>query len=149
LNVGADHDRGVEVDHQPGQLAAGRPSRRERLVGELTALRPRDLTCRSPSPREMTENSVVELVEQPSARRVRCHRPEQLGLIGQHRDVGDRRGPSAIATAISISTRRIVASLRNPASASASRPVSVVRSATSASSRDPACDTHPHRQRLP
>ena len=27
-----DHDRGVQVDHQPGQLAAGRPSGRERLA---------------------------------------------------------------------------------------------------------------------
>ena len=87
-----DHDRGVQVDHQPGQLAAGRRRWRERLAGELGALRPHHLTRRGPGPRDRTEPAGVESVEQPPARRVRRHRPEQRGLIGQHRDIGDRRG---------------------------------------------------------
>ena len=86
-----DHDRGVQVDHQPGQLPPGRPRRRERLAGELGALRPDDLPGRGPSPRDRAQLRGVEAVEQPPARRVRRHRPEQRGLIGQHRDVGDRR----------------------------------------------------------
>jgi hypothetical protein len=86
------HDRGVQVDHQPGQGPPGRPRRRERLTCELGALRPDDLPGSGPSPGDRAELRGVEPLEQPPARRVRRHRPEQRGLIGQHRNVGDRGG---------------------------------------------------------
>jgi len=85
-----DHDRGVEVDHQPGQHAPGRSSGRERLAGQLGPLRPDDLPCRGASPGNRAQVHGVEAIEQPPACRVRRHQPEQRGLIRQHRDVGDR-----------------------------------------------------------
>jgi hypothetical protein len=83
----ADHDGRIQVNHEPGQLATSSPCWRERLAGELGALRPQDLPRCGPRPRDLTDTGRVELVEQPPARRVRRHRPEQLGLIAQHRDI--------------------------------------------------------------
>jgi hypothetical protein len=88
----ADHDRRVQVDHQPGQRDTGSLSRRKRLTGQLGALRPDNLPCRRPRTCHPAQRSDVETFEQPPARRVRGHRPEQRGLIRQHRDVGDCGG---------------------------------------------------------
>jgi len=41
-------DRGVQIDHQPGQVAPGSASPRERLTAEFGALHPDHLSCRSP-----------------------------------------------------------------------------------------------------
>ena len=84
------HQRGIQVNHHTRQVTPGRPSRRERLTGELGALRPHDLPGRCSGPRDRTQPRGVELREQPPARRVRRHRPEHGGLIGQHRDIEDR-----------------------------------------------------------
>jgi hypothetical protein len=80
----------IKIDHQTGQLASSCSSRRERLAGDLGTLRPQHLASGRPSLRDMTERSGPEALQQPPARRVRRHRPEQLGLICQHRDIGDR-----------------------------------------------------------
>jgi hypothetical protein len=80
----------INIDHQTGQLASSCSSRRERLAGDLGTLRPQHLASGRPSLRDMTERSGPEALQQPPARRVRRHRPEQLGLICQHRDIGDR-----------------------------------------------------------
>jgi hypothetical protein len=89
-----DHDRGVEVDHQPGQHPPGHSSGRERSAGQLGPLRPDDLPCSGASPGNRAQVPAVETIEQPPACRVRRHLAEQRGLIRQHRDVGDR--PRAI-----------------------------------------------------
>ena len=45
------------------------------------------------SRRDRGEGGVVETIKQPPARRVRRDRSEQLRLLAQHGDLGDRRGP--------------------------------------------------------
>jgi hypothetical protein len=87
----ADHDRSVEVNHQPGQLTPARSRGRERLARQLGALRPDDLTRHRSSPRDRAQPGGVEPVKQPPARRVGRHRPEQRSLIRQHRNIRDRR----------------------------------------------------------
>jgi hypothetical protein len=116
-------------------------------------LGPHHLSRPGPRRRDRGQGGVVESVEQPPARRVRRHRPEQRLLIGQDGDLRDRPRPARIvlappatATARSTCTRPgscRTRGLRNPAKASASSAVNVVRSATSASSRDPTCETTP------
>ena len=61
----ADHDRGVQVDHQPDQVMPGRPGRRIRRAGGLGALRPDDFPGRRPGPGDRRELVGVELVQQP------------------------------------------------------------------------------------
>ena len=82
------HDRGIHIQHQPGQHPPGRPRRPKRRAG-LRALRPSHLPGRRPGRRDQRQLPVVELVEQPPARRIRGHRPEQRRLIAQYRDVAD------------------------------------------------------------
>ena len=85
----AHHDGGVQVDHQPRQL---RPAALAGGNAAPTAPRvaPTPPPGPPPEPARPRPTGGVEPVQQPPARRVRRHRPEQLGLIGQHRNVGDR-----------------------------------------------------------
>jgi hypothetical protein len=88
----ADHDRGVDVDDQHVQIAAGDPGGRERPpVMGLGVLGPHDLPRPGPRRRHRSERGVVEPVEQPPARRVRGDLPEQRSLIPQDGDLSDRR----------------------------------------------------------
>ena len=149
----ADHDRGVQVDHQPGQLAPGRPRRRERPPGSSARCAHDHLPGRGPSPRDRAQLRGVESVEQPPARRVRRHRPEQRGLIGQHRNVGDRRRavgdrdrhvdqhPTRIMARPRLAQpgQRLGQAARSAWSGPRHRPAAATRHAT----------PHPHRRRLP
>jgi len=83
------HDRSVNVDHQAGQLDSGGDGRRHRRAGHLGPLRPDHLPRRRPRLRDRDQLRLAELGQQPPHRRVRRHRLEQAGLIGQHGDVGD------------------------------------------------------------
>lgn len=78
-----DHQRRVQIDHQPRQLAACRPCQRERVAVGLGVLGPRDLPGRGAGPGDPRQRLGVDAVEQPPARRVRRHRPEQRRLGGE------------------------------------------------------------------
>lgn len=141
-----NHHRGFQIDHQARQDPPCGLRWREHLPGYLGALRPHHLTRSRPSPGDCVQLNAVELVQQPPACRIRRDRTEQLGLVGQHRDVGDRRGAiSHRDRQIEQDPARIKPSPgpRSPGNASDNSAVSVLRSPTSASSREPACDTTP------
>ena len=89
----ADHDRGVQIDHQAGQLAAGRGGRWERRPTGLAVLGPGHLAGRRSRPRDPGQPGVVDAVEQPPTRRVRGHRPEQRRLVLEHRHIRDGARP--------------------------------------------------------
>jgi hypothetical protein len=88
----ADHDRGVQVDHQHRHVPAGDSSGRERYAVDLGVLGPHHLPRPGPGGGNRGEPGGVESIKQPPARRVRGHRPEQCLLIGEYRDIGDRGG---------------------------------------------------------
>jgi len=89
----ADHDRGVQIDHQVVQVHPGGPRRRDRGTGEFRAGQPRPFPCPGPAPGERVQaglSPVGHRLQHPPARRRRRHLPVQRGLVAEHRDVGDR-----------------------------------------------------------
>ena len=143
----ADHDRGVDVQHQPGQLDPGRRRRRHRACRCLRALRPGDLPGRRPRRGDRGQLRRVELGQQPPHGRSPTP-PARTGPAGrQHGDVGDAlRTVGDRDRQIDQHPPRIMHRPR-PAQPRQHRRQprrsACVRSARSASSRDPACETTP------
>lgn len=93
-----DHERRVEIDYQARQGPLGRLRRREHLAGQLGPLSPHHLTRRRAElgrPRSAERGPAGRAAANS---RVRRHRTEQLGLIGQHCDIEIVVAPSATAT---------------------------------------------------
>ena len=89
----ADHDGGVQIDHQVVQVNPRGAGRRHRGTGELRAGQPRPFPRPGPTPGEGVQAGLTlvrDRFEDPPARRRRCDLPVQPRLVGQHRDVGDR-----------------------------------------------------------
>ena len=105
-------------------------------------------TCRRPlRPRDRDPFPLVraDLVQRPPHVGVRGHRPEQLALVAQHRQV--RQHPAAVGDQHRGVDQHPAAVVHRGEPAPAQRPdnapVNPVRSASSRSAADPACDTTP------
>jgi hypothetical protein len=85
----ADHDRGVQVQHQTVDALPGRHGRREPVAG-LGQLRPGDLPGRCPRRPQPGQTITVQIGQNPPRGRVRRHRTEQVRLVTQDRHVRDR-----------------------------------------------------------
>ena len=89
-----DLDRGVHADHDRlPQVAVGHPRGRDPPVPGLD--QPPHVPA-GPRPRRRDPFPLVraDLVQRPPQRRVRGHRPEQLVLIAQHRQI--RQHPATV-----------------------------------------------------
>ena len=143
----ADHDRGVQVDHQPRQLAPGRASRRERL--DPTARRAAPTPPPAPRPEPMRPRPTARCRVGPAAASTssptpppRTTRPDRPAPQ-RRRSSSRRRRPRPPCRPAPDPDHAAPAACADPPAPRPTRAVSVVRSATSASSRDPACDTTP------
>jgi hypothetical protein len=85
----AHDDAGVDVEYQPGYLAPGSSGLRELPAG-VSVLRPGDLAGRSPGGTEPSQRLLVDSVQHPPRGGRRGDRSEQLALVPQHRQIGDR-----------------------------------------------------------
>jgi hypothetical protein len=85
----AGHQRGVEVDHQARHHRAGAPHRGDRPAC-FAAQQPRPFPGSSARDLQVIEERLVNRVEDPPRRRRRGHRPEQVRLVAEHRQVPDR-----------------------------------------------------------
>jgi hypothetical protein len=86
----AQHDRRVDVQHEPRQRPAEHGRGRQQPAS-LEQLRPRHLPGRGTSNPQPLQGRLVDRVEDPPRGRVAGHRPEQARLLPQHREIGDRR----------------------------------------------------------
>jgi hypothetical protein len=84
----ADHDRGVQIQHQTGHGKARR-HRDWYPVAGLGRLRPCQLPRGGAGRPQPIQGISVHTGQNPRHGRIRSHRPEQVGLIPQHRQVRD------------------------------------------------------------
>jgi hypothetical protein len=85
----ADHDRGIQVQHQAGNRFAGR-GRGGQPVAGLTRLGPGHLPCLRTDRAQPGDRITVQIGQQPPGGRIRGHLPEQVHLVAQHRQIRDR-----------------------------------------------------------
>ena len=85
----ADHDRGVQIQHQSWHRLPGRGRLRQRAAG-VGQLRPRHLPRRRTGQPQPVQHRTVHHGQQPPRGRIRRHRPEQGGLVAQHGQIRDR-----------------------------------------------------------
>ena len=85
----ADHDRGVQVEHDPGPADTGRRRGRQPRAG-LGRLRPGQFPGLRAGRPEPGQRRTVQIGQQPPRGRVGGHRTEQVRLVTQDRQVGDR-----------------------------------------------------------
>jgi hypothetical protein len=84
----AEHDRGVDVEHEPGD---GEPThRRRQQPSGLGGLHPGQLPRPSPRDPNPGQRSRVDAVQDAPGGGIRGHRPEQCRLVAQNGQVSDR-----------------------------------------------------------
>jgi len=88
LGVAGDQ-AGVEVDHQTGHLDPAAVHGRHRSA-RLAAQQPGPFPRVRPGSSQPGQDGVVDGVQDPPRRRGRGHRPEQVRLVPQHRQIRDR-----------------------------------------------------------
>lgn len=90
-----DHQRGVHPDHDGlTQIGVGHPRRWDPAVPFLDQ-RPHMFPGLRPRPGDLAPLGFPDLVQRTPQRRIRGHRPEQLGLIAQHGQI--RQHPATIS----------------------------------------------------
>jgi hypothetical protein len=91
LLVGVDfNQRGVHVDHQLRDVAAGSPARRQRLPRQLAPGQPGPLPRHGPGGTQRSQPGRINRVQHPPRGRRRRDRAVQQLLIGEYPQVGDR-----------------------------------------------------------
>jgi hypothetical protein len=135
-----DHQRPVHPDHDRAtEVAVGHPGWRDPPVPGLDQ-RPHMRPGPGAKAFDLAALWFADLVQRAPQRRIRGHRPIQLGLVAQHGQV--RQHPAAVGdrTAVSANTRPRSCTGVNPGRASAAdRPaVRPARSVISRSAADPA-----------
>jgi hypothetical protein len=85
----AGHQGGVEIDHQAGHHHAGAPHDRD-AAPAFAAQQPRSFPGSSTRDLHLIEQRFVDRVQHPPRCRGGGHRPEQVRLVTQHRQVADR-----------------------------------------------------------
>jgi hypothetical protein len=84
----AGHQAGVQVDHQTGHGGPSAGQRRDRSA-RLRAEQPGPFPRLRPGPFQRSQAGVVDRVQHPPRGRRRGDRPEQAGLVTQHRQIRD------------------------------------------------------------
>ncbi len=85
----AGHQAGVEVDHQTRHGDPGADQGGDRTA-RLGAEQPGPFTRDGPGPLQRVQPGGLDPVQYPPGRRGRGDRPEQAGLVAQHRQIRDR-----------------------------------------------------------